>query len=184
MALTAEILFVNPSYLKRLTNLSGAVDDDRIEPSVILAQDLQIQQLLGTDLYDALKTKIKDETLAGNYLTLVDNFVRKATAWWTMVDLIPNLYVKMDNGSLVIRTSSDSISITEADLHREVERARQNAQFYSFRLAKYLSYNSSLFSEFSTNTGQDLSPTSQTYYQNGMTISGTTSLQKLKYITS
>lgn len=184
MALEAEILFVNPDYLKRLTNLSGAVDDDRIVPSVIIAQDLQIQQLLGTKLYDKLKAEIKAGTLAGNYLALMDDFIRKSTAWWTMVYLIPNLYVKMDNGSLVIRTSENSITISEGDLHREIERARQNAQFYSYRLIQELTDNSSLFPELSQNTGQDLSPTCHAYFQNGMSVSGTTKMQELKYIIS
>ena len=184
MALTAEILFVNPDYLKRLTNLSGAVDDDRIVPSVIIAQDLQIQQILGTDLYEKIKSEIKAGTITGAYETLLDKYIRKATAWHTMVDLIPNLYVKMDNGSLVIRTSENSVTITEADLHREIERARQNAQFYSYRLSKYLSYNSGSFSEYSTNTEDKLDPTTTSYYQNGLTISGTAKFDKLKYLTS
>ena len=70
-----------------------------------------------------------------------------------MVELIPSLYVKMDNGSLVLRVSEDTQTITPDDLHREVERARQNAQFYTYRMYQYLCNNSSLFPEYSFEHG-------------------------------
>ena len=91
-----------------------------------------------------------------------------------MVELIPSLYVKMDNGSLVLRVSEDTQAISPDDLHREVERARQNAQFYSYRLYKYLCNNLSLFPEYNSNTGADMLPQPADYFQSGMTISGGT----------
>ena len=50
MALTAEVLFVNPDYMKRITQLNGGVEDAVMVPAIILAQDKHIQQYLGTDL--------------------------------------------------------------------------------------------------------------------------------------
>jgi len=126
MALTPEILFVNPDYIKRITNINGSIEDAYLVPSIILAQDKYIQLYLGTDLLNKLKADIQAGTLSGDYAVLMDSYVRKATLWWAMVEMIPSLYVKMDNGSLVIRISEDTTSITPDDLHREVERARQN----------------------------------------------------------
>ncbi len=134
MALTAEVLFVNPDYIKRITNINGSIEDAYLVPSIILAQDKYIQLYLGTDLLEKLKSDISGSTLTGDYATLMDSYVRKATLWWTMVELIPSLYVKMDNGSLVLRFSEDTQAISPDDLPREVERSRQNAQFYSYRL--------------------------------------------------
>ena len=101
----------------------------------------------------------------------MNDYVRKATLWWTMVELIPSLYVKMDNGSLVLRVSEDTQTILPDDLHREVERARQNAQFYTYRMYQYLCNNSSLFPEYSSNTGADMLPQPADYFQSGMSIS-------------
>lgn len=172
MALTAEVLFVNPDYMKRTTQLNGGVEDAVMVPAIILAQDKYIQQYLGTDLLEKLKSDIEGDTLTGNYEALVDGYVRKATVWWSMVEMLPNLYVKLDNGGLVIRTAENTSAIGEDDLHREIENARQNAQFYTTRLVEYLCNNSSLFPEYKSNTGPDMSPETQVYYQNGMTISG------------
>lgn len=171
MALTAEVLFVNPDYIKRITNINGSIEDAYLVPSIILAQDKYIQLYLGTDLLEKLKSDISGSSLTGDYATLMDSYVRKATLWWTMVELIPSLYVKMDNGSLVLRVSEDTQAISPDDLHREVERARQNAQFYSYRLYKYLCNNLSLFPEYNSNTGADMLPQPADYFQSGMTIS-------------
>tara|TARA_R110000782_G_scaffold7345_7_gene24785 strand:- start:121 stop:669 length:549 start_codon:yes stop_codon:yes gene_type:complete len=171
MSLEKEILFVNPDYLKRLTNLNGSVEDSYVIPSVILAQDKYLQQYLGTELLDRLKADVEGGTLTGDYLLLMDNYVRKVVCWWTMVDLVPSLYVKIDNGGLVIRTSDNTSSISPDDLHREVERARTNAQFYTQRLVSYLCDNTDLFPEYSTNSNGDMSPDREAYSQNGMTVS-------------
>ena len=136
-------------------------------PSIILAQDKYIQLYLGTDLLEKLKSDIAAGTVAGDYATLLDSYVRKATLWWTMVDLMPSLYVKIDNGGLVIRTSEDTSTISPGDLHRETERARTNAQFYTFRLYRYLCNNSSLFPEYASNTGADMYRSPQTIIKAG-----------------
>ena len=173
MALTAEVLFVNPDYIKRLTQVNGGVEDSVMVPAIILAQDKHIQNYLGTDLLEKLKSDIAGAGPTGDYATLLDDYVRKATVWWSMVEMIPNLYVKLDNGGLVIRTAENTTAISEDDLHREVEQARQNAQFYTTRLVDYLRQNSGAFPEYNSNSANDMSPETQVYYQNGMTISGT-----------
>lgn len=171
MALTAEVLFVNPDYMKRITQLNGGVEDAVMVPAIILAQDKYLQQYLGTDLLNKLKSDISGGTVTGNYATLLDGYVRKATVWWSMVELLPNLYVKLDNGGLVIRTSDKTTPISSDDLHREIENARQNAQFYTSRLVEYLCHSQTNFPEYTSNTSPDMFPESQVYYQNGMTIS-------------
>jgi len=173
MGLTKEVLFVNTDYLKHLTTLSGTVNDDYIVSSVILSQDKYIQQYLGTDLYEKIKDEIVTVTPAPDpvYIALLDNYIRKATAWWAMVELIPNLYVQLDNGGLVIRSADNTAQISQDDLHREIERARQNAQFYTSRMIAYLCANASTFPEYSSNTYPDMYPERSVYYQNGLSVS-------------
>lgn len=171
MPLTAEVLFVNPDYMKRMTQLNGAVEDATMVPAIILAQDKHIQQFIGTDLLNKLKSEVSGSGPTGDYATLLDNYVRKATVWWAMVEMLPNLYIQLDNGGLVIRTGENTATISTSDLHREIENARGNAQFYTTRMVDYLCNNSSSFPEYTSNTGGDMLPERNAYYQNGMTIS-------------
>lgn len=168
----AEVLFINTSYLKRITQLNGAVDDAYVAPAVIVAQDTYVQVYLGSNLYDKLKADIAGGTLTGNYQTLVDDHVRRVTAWWTMVELLPNLYVQIDNAGLVIRQSDNTSSASPSDLSREVERARKTAMFYTRQMYRYLCNNNALFPEYNTSNPEDIVPEAATYTQNGYTITG------------
>lgn len=171
MALTAEVLFVNPDYLKRMTQLNGGVEESVIVPAIILAQDKWMQQFLGTELLNKLKAEIANGSIPATYTALLDGYVRKATVWWTMVELIPNLYVKLDNGGMVIRTAENTQAISENDLHREIENARQNAQFYTRRMIDFIGGNQGDYPEYNANTTYQMMPELGVYYQNGLTIS-------------
>ena len=171
MSLTAEVLFINADYLKRFTHVNGSVEEAYIQPSVMLAQDKYIQSFLGTDLFNKLKTDIAASSLAGDYVTLMNSHVRRVTLWWTMLELVPRMHVRLDNGGLVIRVSEDSQPITKGDLNRELDLARQNAQFYTDRMIDYLCENSSLFPEYSSNSADDIKPEKKAYYVAGMEIS-------------
>jgi hypothetical protein len=171
MAITAEVCFINADYFKRYSQVNGSVLETYILPHVILSQEKYIQSYLGTQLYEKLKTDITAATISGDYAILLDTYVRKATLWWSMVDMLPSMHVRIDNGGLVIRSSEDTTPITRDDLFMEVNRARDNAQYYSARLVSYLCNNSSLFPEYSTNTGSDICPTKKVYSQSGFEIS-------------
>jgi len=166
-----EVLFISPNYLKRTTMLNGGVDENYISQAVLIAQDKTLQLYLGSDLYDALRTKIAGNTLAGAYQTLVETYARKALAWWTMVELLPTLHVKIDNGGLVIRSSDNTSAITPDDLHREIERCRQNANFYTAQMHKYLCHNTASIPEYTTNLQNRICAQPFVYYQSGLTFS-------------
>ena len=74
----SEILLLDANYLKRITQLNGQVQEDQMQSAIIAAQDIHLQQWLGSDLLDAIKTKAQAGTLSGGYDTLVNTYVRKA----------------------------------------------------------------------------------------------------------
>jgi len=157
MALEQAVILVSENYMKQYTFINGSVDPNIFKPCAILAQDEHIQQVIGTDLFNKILNDIRNNTLSGNYLTLVDSYMLKAVAWWTMYELLPHLYMKTDNGSIVVRTSDDSTPISSQDLQNYRDQVREKAQFYTQRMIDYLCFNSGLFPELNTNTLQQLS---------------------------
>ncbi len=73
----AEILFISDVYIKKYTQVNGAVDSQLLYPSVYLAQDKYLQPWLGTNLYNKLKDDIAANTLSGDYETLVTEYCQK-----------------------------------------------------------------------------------------------------------
>jgi len=61
----AEILLISDVYIKKYTNINGAVDPNLLYPSIYLAQDKHLAPYLGTALYEKIKNDIENNTLAG-----------------------------------------------------------------------------------------------------------------------
>ena len=75
-----------------------------------------------------------------------------------MVELMPNLSYRMDNGTLVQRQSEDTVAVSDLVMKDMIDRARQNAEHYTTLLVDYLCANNALFPEYSTATWPDRSP--------------------------
>tara|TARA_R100000654_G_scaffold3356_2_gene11406 strand:+ start:1614 stop:2183 length:570 start_codon:yes stop_codon:yes gene_type:complete len=172
MALTSEVLFVNADYVKHYSHINESVEEAYLDSHVMLSQDKHCQTYLGTRLFEKLKADIRSGSLAGNYVTLMDNHVRKVTLWWTLVEMLPHLHVKIHNGGLVVRTSENATGITKADLNREMDNARENAQYYTQRMIDYLCNNTSLFPEYSASEPGDILPEKHVYSVAGYEVGG------------
>ena len=99
MPIPQEILLINEDYIKKYTPLTDAVDPNLIRPAIYLAQDKYLTNFLGTNLTVKLKSDVSGGTLAGDYETLLNEYVLKVVLWWTMVELYPSLLYKHDNGN-------------------------------------------------------------------------------------
>jgi len=158
MAVPAEILLINVDYVKKLTAINQAVDDNFIKAAMYIAQDKWVQPYLGDDLMTKLKTDTDAGTIANPYLLLRDSYCAKAIVWWSSVELLPYLTYKIDNGTLVQRISEDSQPVTDQVSKDMIDRARTNAQYYTQRMIDYLCANSASFPEYSSNTWPERSP--------------------------
>lgn len=172
MGLQAQVIYIDESYIKAYSHLDASVDAKDLLPSIIQAQDSQIQPILGTDLFNALKTQITAGTVAGNYDLLLNDYVRMATLKWTLVHFYPYLQGKILNGTIGSRNVDNITALSQAEVMRMVDIERSNAQFYTERLISYLQNNGSLFPEYNSNSGADMNPETQTYSEGGLTISG------------
>jgi hypothetical protein len=158
MAITAQILLIFEDYVKKFSPINGSVDWKFLEPHVITSQDKYIESYLGTDLIQKLKTDSQAGTITGAYANLLDNYVRKALMWWTLYEAHPNLNVKIDNATLVVRTSEDSTRPSDAELKTVRDGFRVNAEYYTQRMIDYIRYNLASFPEYNTNVRPDRSP--------------------------
>jgi len=153
-----QVLFITPTYLKKNTAINGSVDDNLILPSIRLAQDKYVAPYLGDDLMNRLKDDVENNTLAGNYQTLMDDYVLPCVVWWTMYEMIGDLAYKVDNGSIVQRVSEDTQPVDSTIIEQMRKKNQSNAEYYTGRLRDYLCHNSSLFPEYSSNTSPERAP--------------------------
>jgi|TARA_R100001086_G_scaffold197326_3_gene113861 hypothetical protein len=175
---TTHILLISAETLKQNTTISQSVDDNLIHPVIMLAQDKYMLPVLGTDLFEKLKTEVSG-TPAGNYLILLKDYVSKSLCQYTLATLYPLLRLRATNHSVVQMNNEQGSSATYDDIQPLIDSAIDMGQFYRERMIDYLTNNESLFPEYSSNTGADMSPTTRNYYS-GINMDTTINDKKLK----
>ena len=85
----ATALFISRTDLVRNSILDGNVDTDKFIQFIKLGQEIDIQNLLGTDLYNRISTDIENSTLTGDYLALVQDYIQPTLIWFAQVNYIP-----------------------------------------------------------------------------------------------
>jgi len=158
-------LYISSTRLKKDSAIGGSVDDNLIMPYILLAQDMHILPILGTDLDAKLKAEIQAGSLAGVYKTLVETYLQPALVQFSFTQLIPYLRLRFVNNAVVVMGATDqSSSATYDDLKPVMDTATDAAEFYRQRMIDYLRNNSSSFPEYTSNTGADLDPTTNNYF--------------------
>ena len=167
------VLFISEEKLKESTAINLNVDIDLLLPYVRQAQKLYVETKLGTDLTQKLKDLIVAGTIGnvGNeaYKTLLDDYVGDMLPNWAFYHAVPFLRFKIENGNIYSKTSETGTALSETEAQHLREEVRNTAEYYTERLIDYIRNNTSSFPEYNTNSGADVSPDSNAYY-NGMNL--------------
>ena len=163
------VLFISEIKLKESTAINLNVDVNLLLPYVRQAQKLYVEPKLGTDLVTKLKNEITAGTLAGAYKTLVDDYIADMLPNWAFYHAVPFLRFKIENGNIYSKTSETGTALSTEESQHLREEVRNTAEYYTERMIEYVTNNTSSFPEYSTNTGADVSPDRNAYY-NGMNL--------------
>ena len=112
----AQVLFINRDDLVRFTSANGNIDTDKFIQYIFIAQEIQIQRFLGTELYEQLENKIAGNTLAGHYLTLVQDYIKQPLCHWAMVEFLPYGAYSISNNGIYKHTSENDVNLTKSSL--------------------------------------------------------------------
>ena len=170
---TGYVLFISEDKLKDSTAINLNVDVNLLLPYVRQAQKLYVETKLGTDLNQKLKDLIVAGTLGdvanAAYKTLIDDYIGDMLPNWAFYHAIPFLRFKIENGNIYSKTSETGNSLSTDEAQHLREEVRNTAEYYTERLIDYICNNNSLFPEYTTNTGADVDPDRNAYY-NGMNL--------------
>ena len=163
------VLFISENKIKDSTAIGGNVSNEFLLPYIRSAQKKYIETKLGTDLFEALQTKITAGSLSGAYETLVDDYIQDALVHWSFYEALPFLRYKVMNNNVVSKTAENSTPLSREEAQDLREEIRNTAEFFTERLILYIKNNTASFPEYTTNTGADVSPDTINYYS-GMNL--------------
>tara|TARA_R110001606_G_scaffold62989_2_gene146312 strand:+ start:2729 stop:3229 length:501 start_codon:yes stop_codon:yes gene_type:complete len=154
----ATALFITPTDLKRNSLVDGNVDTDKFIQFIKIAQQIHIQNYLGTALYDRISADVIAGTLTGNYLFLVNEYIKDMLIHFAMVDYLPFAAYQVANGGVFKHISENSESVTKNEVDTLIDKHRNFAQFYTRRFIDYICFNNNLFPEYNANQNADMFP--------------------------
>jgi hypothetical protein len=160
----AEALLITRDDIVRYTALNGNVDTDKFIQFIKIAQDIHIQNYLGSKLFQKIQADIIANTLAGNYLSLVTTYVKPMLVHWAMVEYLPFAAYTIANKGVYKHSSENSENVDKNEVDYLLEKERNIAQNYTQRFIDYMSFNQPLFPEYRSNKNNDIFPDSMNNY--------------------
>jgi hypothetical protein len=157
----AQALFVTREDIVKFTALNGNIDTDKFIQWVKVAQDIHIQNYLGTKLFNKINDAIVANNLANPYLMLLNVYIKPMVIHWTLVEYLPFAAYTIANKGVFKHGSENSTNVEKSEVDFLVEKERSIAQNYTRRFIDYMSFNQSSFPEYNTNSNADVYPDKQ-----------------------
>lgn len=154
----AEALLITRDDLVRFTSVNGNVDTDKFIQYIKIAQDIHIQNYLGTELLNKIKSDIIASTLTGDYQSLVETYVKPMLIHWAMVEYLPFAAYTIANKGVYKHSSENAENVAKDEVDFLLEKERKIAQHYTQRFIDYMSFNQQLFPEYNDNSNGDMYP--------------------------
>jgi len=163
----ATTLFITQSDLKNNSIVDGSVDPDKFIQFVKIAQEIHIQNFLGTRLYERLINYI--ETTNNPQDTdpekiLLDEHVKNMTIFWSLVEYTPFASYQITNKAVLKHSSETAENVSKSDVDFLVKKYRDIAQYYTDRFVDFIIYNQTTYPEYNTNSEDDRYPSRDSYF--------------------
>ncbi len=172
--MAAQVLFLSEQTLKQRSVLQDNVDMKIVTPTIIEVQEFYILPILGTSLYNELKTQIAASTVSTANKNLIDNYITNTMIWYMQVELPLAMNYKYFNKSVGVQNADNMQPASMSEIRDIMDEARNKAQVYAERLTKFLLANTTTYPLYLTQTGVGIDTIfpQRTNYNSGLLIDG------------
>jgi len=187
MANNLTVLFISETYIKQQSAILDNVEDGFLYAHILESQNIHIQNIVGSKLYDAL---VADYDVTGEtfttaiYKTLIDNYIQPCLLYYTLYESMYDLYMKFTNKGAVTQTSNNSATVDINLLEKRRKDYQNKAEYYAERLMKYLLDNDDTYTLFrdwcdNDNPQSTIAPEYDTNYFGGLYLKSGKKSKKL-----
>lgn len=162
------VLLVSEQRMKQWTSLDNNIRIDVLTPSILQAQDIYIQDTLGTKFYTRLKTGVVADDLTADESLFLKDYVGPCLIQYALYLLLPSLKYKMVEKGILNGTSEETQPTTLDEMKYLRDSAMDTAEFYNKRMLEFLQDNPGMFVTY-TNPGVDgMMPNKRNPYFSGL----------------
>ena len=134
----ALAILISEQRVKQITNLDDNVRVDEITPFIIQAQDLYLQDTLGTKLFNRLKDGVVANDLNADEQTLLNDYIGSMLANYALYLMLPGLKYKLVEKGIVSGQSEETGATSLDELKYLRQTVLDTAEFYDKRLRQFL----------------------------------------------
>jgi len=139
-------LLISEAKLRQFTDINDNLDSALIKNGVREAQDIELQRILGTKLYDQVISYVNSGTVPAAYQTLLDDYIQDFLLYAAYYEVLEAIYIRPRNNGLLTPSggeNSSSVDRTMYDVKRQ--SVKNKKEFYGEILVNYLIENQSTF---------------------------------------
>jgi hypothetical protein len=174
-----NVLFISEQKLKDNTPITDNVDSSELRFAIQQAQAIQLQESLGTNLYEYLLKIVDDNTVNTDvslirYKELLNNFIQPTLIAWSYYLALDNFWVKFMNVGLVQNRNEQGSAVDLKTLQYLKNNAKNQGEFQDNLLRRHLLFRSGWYPEYfsgNLNDGQ-LPPETDSAFKANMTLPG------------
>ena len=133
-----KALFISEQTLLDNSVINENVSFTQIRPTIVKVQEMRIQPIVGSALYNEMVTQVVSGTTTALNTTLLEDYIQPAMVQWLYYELPMVLAFKYMNKGMVRRTSEESSQMSMDEITRLTDKVKNDAEWYSERITRYL----------------------------------------------
>lgn len=169
-----QIFLISTQDLKNYSIINNNVDDSLLHNAILEASEIELQELLGTKLYKKILQLIDNDQIAlpqnSYYKTLLDEYCTKVVLYAALHRAIPYVHYKVVNKGITTQSSEYSTTTSIQEMEFLMDKIKNDLEFFSNRMTKYLLANIRFYPEYMSATSIDDMIPNVTPYRTSMVI--------------
>lgn len=163
----ARSLFISPADVFANTLISGDTDHDKIVPHLEAAQDVDLFNLLGQNLYEHIDNLIADgvinEAANAAYKNLLDRYITPYLEQYAAARYLQYARYTVSEKGVFIHATTAGTSATRDEVEALVQDIRERGERYGNDMYEHICSNTVLYPEYITTNSEQVPPSHTPY---------------------
>lgn len=145
-----DMLIISPEYLAASSILDLNIDVTKLIPYIIEAQQLKLEEMIGTPLYN----KLLENELTFEYVKLRDDYVSPTLLHWSLASYLQYGGVQIANGGIYNHLPTDASPISRSEIAGMIKTEGFKAQQYANRMNDFLHTYKDFYPEYTDDVAE------------------------------
>jgi len=143
---------ISEAKLRQFTDINNNVDTELIKNAIRESQDIGLQRIIGTALYDKLLSDVDSSSLSGVYKTLVDDYIQDYLLYAAYYYALDSIYLRSRNNGLLQPNGGENSDSVDRSLYNMKRQSVENKmEYYAERLTNYIIQENGSYPELNEN---------------------------------